>query len=466
MGVIVASICGLFIATAVGCRTSDQGSVAPMEAPPAVTTPVEVVTQNVDPLAQWGAWRGPAGTGFSKSATPPLTWSPDQHVQWRVPVSGQGHSSPVVWDGVVYLTTAVPHGEALPRRVPERIGAHHNLEPSSRLRFEVWALSLEDGSVRWKRALKDEQPHEGVHETGSWASASCATDGEVLVVPFGSRGLFVLSPQGVPLWDVDLGDMFTKHGHGEGSSPLLVGDLVITQWDHEEGSFLVALDKKSGAEVWRVARQEVTSWASPIAVEVDGVIQVITAATGRVRGQNAKTGAAIWEAGGLSNNVVASPVASNGRVFVGSSYEIRSMFAVSLEGAKGDVSQSEHVLWKRTRDTPYVASPVLEDGRLCFLRHLSAMMTCVDPATGVAQFGPKKLPGLRRVFSSPVGAPGRLYVTSQEGTTVVLGPGPGFELLATNHLKEGATASPALVGDVFVMRTERAVYALREKTTP
>ncbi len=452
---------GLCGAVAPGCRASERPVMA--ESPPVVTqAPAKVA----EPVAQWGAWRGPLGTGFSPDATPPLTWGPQSNVQWSLPVNGQGHSSPVVWDKTIFITTAVAHGELLPRPLPERVGAHNNVAPSSRMRFEIWAVSLGDGSVRWKRTLRDEQPHEGAHETGSWASASCATDGEVLIVPFGSRGLFALSLDGERLWETDLGDMFTKHGHGEGSSPLLVGELVITQWDHEEGSFLVALDKRSGVERWRTARREVTSWASPIAVEVDGVLQVITAATGRVRGQAALTGDAIWEAGGLSNNVVASPVASEGRLFVGSSYEVRSMFAVSLSGAKGDITGSEHVLWKRTRDTPYVASPILAHGRMCFLRHLSAMMTCVDPATGVAQWGPKKLPGLRRVFSSPVGAPGRTYVTSQEGVTVVLGSGPQFQVLATNRLDEGATASPALVGDVFVMRTERALYALREQKTP
>ena len=412
---VIAWMC-VGMAMVLACRPSDRGQAVERATPKLAVAP----RPPVNPAEQWGAWRGPLGTGISETATPPLAWSPYQNVTWRLPLPGQGHSSPVVWDGVIILTTAVPYGEDLPRRVPERIGAHHNLEPSRRLRFEVWAVSLLDGTVVWKKALVDEQPHEGVHETGSWASASCSTDGEVLVVPFGSRGLYALSLAGEQLWSVDLGDMFTKHGHGEGSSPLLVGDLVITQWDHEEASFLVALDKRSGVERWRSSREELTSWASPIAVEVDGVTQVITAATGRVRGQNATTGAAIWEAGGLSHNVVASPVAARGRLFVGSSYEIRSMFALSLEGARGDLSQTSHLLWKRSRDTPYVASPTLEDGRLCFLRHLSAMMTCVDPTTGVAHWGPRKLPGLRRVFSSPVGAGGRLYVTSQEGSTVVM----------------------------------------------
>jgi outer membrane protein assembly factor BamB len=419
-----------------------------------------------DAMAQWGAWRGPLGTGVAPRANPPIRWSETENVDWKLAIEGLGHSSPVVWGDRIFLTTAVSHGGALSRRVPERIGAHNNLEPDRRMRFEVWAISLEDGDLLWKRTLRDEQPHEGIHDTGSWASASCATDGSVLVVPFGSRGLFVLDLDGRTLWERDLGDMWTKHGHGEGSSPLLVGDLIITQWDHEEASFLVALDKRTGKERWRASRAEVTSWSSPIAVDVEGRTQVISSATGRIRGQDLQTGAEIWSVGGLSNNVVASPVSLDGRLIAGSSYEIRAMVAVDLRGAKGNLDGTTKVLWRRTRDTPYVASPVLERERLCFVRHLSGVMTCLAPSTGATLWGPEKIPGLRRVFSSPVSAAGRLYVSGKGGKTVVLGPGSGPIVLATNTLSEGATASAAVVGNRLILRTHGHLYSLSEGEPP
>jgi len=372
----------------------------------------------------------------------------------------------VVWGDRIFLTSAVSYGPKVPRRVPERVGAHHNMEPDHSMRFEAFALARSSGETLWRRTLRDEQPHEGTHDTGSWASASCATDGRVLIVPFGSRGLYALNLDGEVLWERDFGDMFTKHGHGEGSTPLLTKGLVVTQWDHEGESFVVALDVRDGTEVWRDARAEVTSWSSPIAVNVDGVTQVVTAATGRIRGQELRTGKRLWSVGGLSNNVVASPVSLGGRLFAGSSYEIRSMVGVSLSGAKGDLDGGDHVLWRRSRDTPYVASFLLDESRLCFVRHLSGMLTCLDPDTGRALWGPAKLPGIRRVFASPVGTGARIYVSGQGGATVVVGPGPAFEILATNTLDEGATASAAIVGDVLFLRTHTSLVALGNPVTP
>ncbi len=452
------------LATLALCACKAVDASVPSAGVPVAPSPQK--RAQLDPSTQWGAWRGPLGTGHSTTARPPHVWAPDKSIGWRLPIAGLGHSSPVVWNGVIYLTTAVTFGPELDRLVPERPGAHHNRAPDRAMRFEALAISLVDGDVRWRRTLRSEQPHEGAHETASWASASCVTDGEVVIVPFGSRGLFALSPDGEVLWERDLGDMHTKHGHGEGSSPALAHGLVVAQWDHEDASFLVALDRDTGQERWRMARDEVTSWASPIVVDVGGTLQVVTAATGRVRGQDLRSGAIIWEAGGLSHNVVASPVAADGRVFVASSYEVRSMFAVSMGGAQGDVTNTDHVLWRRTRDTPYVASPSLSPGGLCFVRHLSSVLTCVDPATGAATIGPKKRRGLRRVFSSPVSGAGRLYVTSQEGATAVLDLKNELAVLAVNSIGEVVTASPALVGDALVLRSEDALYAIREERAP
>ena len=147
------------------------------------------------------------------------------------------------------------------------------------------------------------------HFTASLASNSPVTDGERVYAFFGSRGLYCFDVDGKPQWEKDLGEMQTKHGHGEGSSPALYGDTLIVNWDHEGQSFVAAFDKRNGKQRWKAAREEVTSWATPIVVEHAGKPQVVISGTHRVRGYDLATGAVIWECGGLSANIVASPVA-------------------------------------------------------------------------------------------------------------------------------------------------------------
>src|SRR5262249_11491784 len=174
--------------------------------------------------------------------------------------------------------------------------------------------------------------------TGSLASASPVTDGEHIFVSFGSYGLYCLDLDGKLVWKKDLGEMHSKHRPGEGSSPVVHGDTLVVNRDPAARSFVVALHDDTGKQLWRVARNEDTSWATPIVVELDGKPQLIVPGTNRLRGYDLATGEVIWECGGLSSNIVASPVSANGFVYAGSSYDTRAMLAVKLEGARGDIT--------------------------------------------------------------------------------------------------------------------------------
>jgi outer membrane protein assembly factor BamB len=197
-----------------------------------------------------------------------------------------------------------------------------------------------------------------------------------------------------------------------------------------------------------------------VIVEVDGKPQVVVAATGRVRGYDLKNGDLIWECGGLSGNVVASPVAGDGIVYVANSYDTRAMLAIRLAGAEGDITGTDAVLWTRHRDTPYVPSPILADGALCFLKHYQGFLTCVDAKTGETRLGPIRLPGIRNVYASPAGAAGRIYIVDREGTGLVLDGGDGLEPLARNRLDDSFSASPAIVGEWLILRGERHLYGI------
>jgi outer membrane protein assembly factor BamB len=300
------------------------------------------VTANADrgPEAQhdWPQWRGPLGTGVAPGAQPPVEWSETKNIRWKTAVPGKGHSTPIIWGERVFLTTAIPYGEAVKPRFPSRPGAHDNLAMTHHHEFAVLAISRKSGKILWQQTVHKELPHEAGHVSASLASASPVTDGERVFAFFGSRGLYCLDTEGKLLWKKHLGEMHTKHGHGEGSSPALHGETLIINWDHEEQSFLVALDKRTGTQRWRVARAEDTSWATPIVVEHAGKAQVIVSGTNRLRGYDLASGAVIWECGGLSSNIVASPVASDGVVYAGSSYDTRALLAIRLDGAKGDIT--------------------------------------------------------------------------------------------------------------------------------
>jgi outer membrane protein assembly factor BamB len=329
--------------------------------------------------------------------------------------------------------------------------------------FALLAVSRKSGKILWQQTVDKGLPHEAGHVSASLASASPVTDGERVFAFFGSRGLYCLDTAGKLLWKKHLGEMHTKHGHGEGSSPVLHGETVIVNWDHEEQSFLVTLDKRTGNQRWRVTRAEDTSWATPIVVEHDGGAQVIVPGTHRVRGYDLASGAIVWECGGLSSNIVASPVAAGGVVYAGSSYDTRALLAIRLQGAKGDITGTRQVLWSRRRGAPYVPSPLLYGDALYTLQHYQGLISRIDVKTGEDQGGPFRLEAIDSVYASPVGAAGRVYVTSRDGVTQVISHGDAKpKMLAVNRLDDGISASAAIADRELFLRGERFLYCLAE----
>ncbi len=408
----------------------------------------------------WPQWRGPLGTGVAPEADPPVHWSESRNLLWKKVLPGLGHSTPILWGHRIFVTAAVPTGDALKPVYDDAPGSHGNLPVTHRQRFVVLALDRGSGKVLWERTVHTRLPHEGGHYTSSLASASPITDGEHLLAYFGSQGIYCFSLEGELQWEKQMGTMRTKHGHGEGSSPVLYGETLVINWDHEGQSFVVALDKRTGKELWKIPRKEVTSWATPIAVEQDGVAQVIVAGTSRVRGYHLETGEVIWECGGLAANIVASPVAGDGMAFVGSSYDKRVLLAIRLSGARGDITGTDRVPWTRRRTTPYVPSPLLYDGVLYFLAHYQSVLTRVDARTGQERPGPLRLPGIGNVYASPVAAAERIYVTDLSGATLVLSHSETPEALAVNRLEDSFSASVALAGRQLYLRGEKNLYAI------
>jgi outer membrane protein assembly factor BamB len=410
------------------------------------------------PHAHWPQWRGPLSSGVAPSGSPPVAWSETQNVRFKVEIPGRGLSTPVVWGNRIFLTTAVPVG-APPTSKDE--GWMRSITADSPQRFVVMALDRATGKVLWERTAREAKPHEGTHQDGSWASPSPVVDAELLIVSFGSHGLYAFDHDGTLQWSKDLGDMKTRNGFGEGSSPVLSGDTLIVNWDHEGSSFIVALDRKTGNERWRRERDEVTSWSTPLVVEHAGKKQVVVAATGRTRGYDLATGEVVWQLAGMTVNTIPSPVVADGVVYVMSGFRGNALQAIRLDQAKGDLVPGPALAWSYDRDTPYVPSPVLHEGLLYFLKHNTAILSALDAKTGEVRYGPHRLEKVEGVYASPIVAGGRLYVVGRNGFTEVLRTGPKAEVLAANKLDDRFDASPVVVGDELLLRGHRYLYALR-----
>jgi outer membrane protein assembly factor BamB len=418
---------------------------------------------HAEALHNWPQWRGPLATGVAPNANPPVHWSESKNVRWKTALPGKGHSTPIVFGDRVFLTAAVPVGASQKPVYDNAPGTHDNVPVTQRHQFVVLALGRRDGRILWQKSVHEEFPHEGGHETGSLASNSPVTDGESLYAFFGSRGLYCFDLDGALKWKKDLGRMQTLHAHGEGSSPVLHGDTLIVCWDHEGDSFLYAFDKRTGQERWKVARDEKTSWSTPLVVEHEGRWQVVISATKRVRSYDLATGAFLWECAGLSRNVVSTPVAGHGMVFAGNSYDWQAMLAIRLAGAKGDITDTTQVVWKLNRLTPYVSSPLLYDDTLYFVRHNQNILSRMEPTTGKFRGEPLRLDGIRDfIFASPVAAARRIYITARDGTTVVLRHDRDNAPLAVNRLDDVFSASAALADKELFLRGERFLYCLAE----
>ncbi len=419
----------------------------------------------------WPSWRGPDNTGASANATPPVRWSESQNVRYKVDLPGKGHSTPIVWEDRIFLTTAVKTDKPVD---PKTVAAAEQGLPEWRqksgvppawvVQFQVIALDRRDGSILWQKTLLEKAPHEGLHIDSSWASNSPVTDGEVLVAHFGSNGTYCLDLDGNLLWTVDLGDMRTRRGFGEGSSPALAGDHVVINWDHEDDSFLTVLDRKTGKTRWKKERDEITSWSTPLILNVRNKQQIIINATNKTRGYDLESGGVIWEAAGMTVNTIPSPVADATHVFVTSGYRGSKLLSINLAAAIGDITNKEAINWEHDRDTPYVPSPLLLDDNLYFLKQNKAILTCLDKKTGKVHFERQRIGGIRSIYASLAGADNKIYAVGREGLTVVFRHGSRFEILSENRLDDSFDASPVFIGADLYLRGHHRLYCLSAST--
>jgi outer membrane protein assembly factor BamB len=415
-----------------------------------------------DRFDNWHHWRGPEANGSAQKATPPLHWSPTSNIKWKAAIPGRGSATPIVWGDRVFIVTAIetdraPRPEDLPKfesKLDRKTKA-----PNRIYRFQVMCFDRNTGKLRWEHTAAEKLPHEGHHPSHSYAAGSPTTDGEQLYASFGSFGIYCYSLDGTPRWQRDFGRLSTRLGWGEAVTPVIHKGRLIVNWDQEENAALYVLDAKTGDTIWKKDRDEVSSWTTPLVVEVKGQTQIITNGTKRVRSHDLATGEVLWQFGGMTINAIPSVVSSDGVAYCMSGYNGSLAAAVPLE-SRGELGANGPFLWKANKGTPYVPSPLLVGDRLVFTQANASVLTMLDRKTGKAVIDRVRLPVDGQYYGSPAAAAGRIYLVNRDGVALVLAQKDALEVLATNALDEGVDASPVLVGRQLFIRGEKHLYCI------
>ncbi len=418
----------------------------------------------------WPQWRGPWNSGVAPTANPPVVWSETNHIKWKGKIPGSGLATPVVWGDRLFIQTAIPTGKKVnvpaPSSGPPARGGGRGMmggeQPNELEQFVILCFERQTGRELWRRIAREEVPHEGFRAgEGSFVSSSPVTDGEHVFAIFGSHGLYCYDMEGRLQWSHDLGRMHIVMGFGEGSSPALHQDTLVVNWDHEGDSFIIALDKHTGKTLWKNPRPERTSWSTPLVVEHAGKPQVVVSGTGKIRSYDLASGQLVWECGGLTRNVIPSPVTAEDVVYCLSGFQGNALQAIRL-GRAGDLTGTDAVVWSQHKNTPYVPSPLLYGHRLYFFANNNGILSCLDARSGRPLLDAERLEALPGVYASPVGAGGRVYLAGRNGVTLVLKASDRLEVLATNRLDEKFDASPAAVGKELFLRGHESLYCIAE----
>jgi outer membrane protein assembly factor BamB len=423
--------------------------------------------------AHWPSWRGPSFNGMARSSAP-VEFSETKNLKWKVTVAGRGFSTPVIWGDKMFLTTAVPTGKtAAPAPSADQPagggrrggggGPGGGAGAGEEHKLVVLCLDRKTGKTLWERTAKVAVPHEGYHRTyGSFASNAPVTDGKYLYASFGSRGIYCYDLDGKLVWEKDPGvQMRIRLQFGEGTAPALYGNLLIHHYDHESGSFAVALDKRTGKEVWRANRDEGSSWSTPYIAEHKGKQQLIISASKKVRSYDPANGKLIWECAGLGSNVIPQPVQHNDTVIVMSGHREPKLMAIRL-GKEGDLTGTDAIVWSQTRGTAYTPSPVLHDNKYYTLSD-NGLLSCFNAATGEPYYQQQRLPQADSFKASPTGADGKLYLASESGMVTVVKMGEKFEVLANTTLEDQMfVASPVVAEGDLYLRSKTHLFCFND----
>jgi outer membrane protein assembly factor BamB len=422
--------------------------------------------------ASWPSFRGPNASGVVDGQNLPDAWDvkAGNNILWRTPIPGLAHSSPVVWGDRVFVTTAISSkGKATFK--PGLYGDGDASEDRSNHKFVLYAIDKGTGKIAWERIAYEGEPRNKRHIKSTYASASPATDGQIVVAWFGSEGVHAYDVNGNPLWKVDIGrvDMgaydIPSYEWGPASSPVIWKDMVFVQVDTQGDSFLLALDAQTGKTIWKTDRQELPSWGTPTVVSTPAGDELVTNASNYIRAYDPRTGKELWKLGGSSKITAPTPFVANGLVIVASGRgPERPIFAVK-PGARGDLTlakdqtSSGQIAWSKTGRGSYMPTPLAYQGILYVLAN-NGVFDAYDIETGNEIYRQRLEPVGSGFSASPVAADGKIYLTSEDGDIIIIAAGREFRKLGSNSMGELVMATPALSDGVMFVRGQSTLFAI------
>lgn len=449
--------------------------------------------------ADWPQFRG-NGSGVSTEKEVPTEWAADKNVLWKTKIPGVGWSQPIIAGDKIFVTTAVTENQKNPSPgggfgggggFPKGGGGGgfgRGTPPNVVYQFQILCLDRKSGDILWKETALEGKPKISTHSTNTYATETPVTDGEFVYAYFGMHGVYCYDLKGKQIWKKDLGSFSMMAGWGTAASPVLAGDRLIIQCDNDEKSFIVALDKKDGKEVWRMARTERSTWCSPIVWKNKQRTEVVAIGS-KVRSYDPADGKLLWELNIGGGQCSVSPSADEELLYVGAGgggmgggggkgppmggggFGVRgsggALFAVNA-GAKGDITpksgetKSEGVTWSEPKAGLGMASPLVYKGYVYVLERNGGLINCYDAKTGKAAYTKERISGARSFWASPVAVNDKIYCLDDEGNTFVVQAGPKFEQLSKNSIKEMFWSSPAVSDGAIFLRGVDNLYCIKK----
>lgn len=422
---------------------------------------------------QWPQFRGPFASGIMDDANLPVEWdiNTGKNIAWVADIPGLGHSCPVIWGDRVFVTTAISGSG----KDSLKVGLYGDIDEvgdRSVHEFWVYCLDRQSGEVLWESLAHREVPRTERHTKASHANPTPATDGKHLVVSFGSEGIYCYTLQGELLWKKDLGAMNAGPYNapevewGFASSPILHEGRVILQCDFTGESFLAALEVKTGEEIWRTSRSDVSSWSTPNFYHKDGIRQVIVNGYQHMGGYDFDTGEQVWNLGNGGDAPTPTPVFAHDLIYLHSSHGRYSPIFAVRPDAVGEITlhkdstSNKYIAWSIKRGAAYMPTNLVYGDYLYNLR-INGNLTCFQATTGELIYR-KGIVDAMGITASGVAADGKLYYALENGSVVVLGTGPEFQFISRNPLGDLLMASPAIAQGMLIFRTQKKLIAVAE----
>ena len=428
----------------------------------------------------WPQFRGPGARGVAEGNALPESWSaatsPQENIAWKTDITGRGWSSPIVWGNRVFLTTVVSQGKPEEPKKGLYFGGERKDVLDSPHQWKVYCLDLETGRVLWERQVHEGKPAMPIHIKNSYGSETPVTDGQRVYVYFGNLGLWCFDFDGNVVWTKELVPHKTRFGWGTAASPVLHESRLYIVNDNEEDSYLLALDKVTGNEVWRISRDDKSNWSTPYVWVNDRRTEIVTPGTGQVRSYDLD-GKLLWSLKGMSSITIATPYAANGLLYLSSGYvaeKRRPLYAIR-PGASGDISlvkdqagesqtSNAWIAWSKPQGAPYNPTTLVYGERI-YVLYDGGFLACFNALDGSVVYERQRITEGGGFTSSPWAYGDRIFCLNEDGVTFVMKAGDKFELVRKNPLADDdmGMATPAIAGDRLLIRTSARLYCIHNE---